>query len=70
MGELPPSSANKLIRRSGNNRVSKNAQKVLSELLSTVGEEISAKALEIANSEKRKTVTARDIRLAKKEVWD
>lgn len=64
------SGMDRIIRRSGNNRVAKKAKKVLSELLETVGEEIAGRAREIAFSEHRRTVSARDIRIAKKQVWD
>jgi histone H3/H4 len=66
MAELPIAATDRLIRKAGAERVSEDAAKALGEILSEVAIDISKQAIDLAKHAKRKTVTARDIRLATK----
>lgn len=70
MVEIPLGAADKLIRRSGNLRVSSEAKRALAELLEHAGSEMARKAADLAAADKRKMVQPSDIQKAKKEVWD
>jgi histone H3/H4 len=54
----------RLIRKSGAERVSKAAAKKLATVLEEYGIEISQKAMEFAHDENRKTIRKEDIRKA------
>ncbi len=70
MGKVSLSAMEKILRDAGAERVSKSAKVALAELLETHGEEVSKKALRFATHSGRKTVTAKDIELAKKSGKD
>jgi len=65
MPVLPLARVEKLIRKAGAERVSKDASKELALVLEERAVEISAKAVKLAKHAGRKTVTAEDIRLAR-----
>ena len=65
MAMLPLARVEKLIRKAGAERVSRDASKELGLVLEEQALEISAKAVKLAKHAGRKTVTAEDIRLAK-----
>ncbi|MBS3132066.1 NFYB/HAP3 family transcription factor subunit [Candidatus Woesearchaeota archaeon] len=57
----------KLLKESGAERVSDKAKSALKTAIEEKGEEISQKAIKLANHAGRKTVKADDIKLAVKE---
>lgn len=61
---LPNKAIDRIIRRCGANRVSKDAPIELGAHLEKISREISFKAIELANHAGRKTVRGEDIRLA------
>jgi histone H3/H4 len=65
MAVLPLARVEKLIRKAGAERVSRDASKELGLVLEEQALEIAAKAVKLAKHAGRKTVTAEDIRLAK-----
>jgi len=65
MAVLPLARVEKLIRKGGAVRVSRDASKELGLILEERAAEISAKAVKLAKHAGRKTVNAEDIRLAK-----
>ncbi len=66
MTDLPIAAVDRLIRKSGAERVSEDAAIELSKILSEVAADISKQAIELAKHAKRKTVTGEDIQLATK----
>lgn len=64
MDELPMSPVDRIIRKSGAERVSKEATELLAEILEDEGEKIAKKANELAAHSGRKTVKREDIRMA------
>jgi histone H3/H4 len=65
MSVLPLARVEKLIRKAGAERVSRDASKELGLVLEEQALEIAAKAVKLAKHAGRKTVTEEDIRLAK-----
>jgi histone H3/H4 len=61
---IPTAVAEKIIRKAGAERVSRDAAKLLAEILEKKGFEISQKAILLAKHAKRKTITEEDIKLA------
>ena len=61
------SSMEKLLKKYGAPRVSEDAKQALSEALEEVGKKIGEKSLSFANHSCRKTIKAKDIKLAVKE---
>jgi histone H3/H4 len=61
---IPIATAEKIIRKAGAERVSRDAAKLLAEILEKKGLEISQKAILLAKHAKRKTITEEDIKLA------
>ena len=70
MQEFSLASMDRLIRRAGNDRVSKDASIELSAVLEKVGEGIAKEAIRKAEEEGVKTIKERHIRAAMKEVDD
>ncbi|MFW5902284.1 MAG: histone family protein [archaeon] len=66
--QLPIAPVDRVIRRSGADRVSGEAADELAEILEEVGTEVSTQALRLARHAGRKTVTAEDIRLASRQL--
>ncbi len=63
---IPIAAAEKIIRKAGAERVSRDAAKLLAEILEKKGLEISQRAIALAKHAKRKTITEDDIKLAEK----
>jgi histone H3/H4 len=61
---IPVAAAEKIIRKAGAERVSREAAKLLAEILEKKGLEISQRAILLAKHAKRKTITEEDIKLA------
>ena len=61
---LPLAAMEKLIKKAGAIRVSEDAKEALREYLEEKGQEISSKAIVLAEHSKRRTVKREDIRLA------
>ncbi len=71
MAEFQRSKIDELIRKSdGGLRVSEDAKDAMSFLLESLAFEVSRQAAAYAQAEKRKVVTASDVRRARKELWD
>ncbi|MCD6522380.1 MAG: NFYB/HAP3 family transcription factor subunit [Candidatus Diapherotrites archaeon] len=66
MGDLPRAAVERLIRNAGAKRVSASAAEALAEVLEDVAMDIAAEATLLAKHAGRKTVTAKDIKLAAK----
>ncbi|MFP4005785.1 MAG: histone [Candidatus Hadarchaeia archaeon] len=64
MSELPTAAVDRIIRKSGGQRVSKSAARELAEILEEKGMEIASDAVEFTEHAGRKTVWDKDIRLA------
>lgn len=65
---LPLAAVDRLIRKSGSERVSESAAEELAQILEDVGIKISQKASELSKHANRKTITGPDIRLAHKNL--
>ncbi|KXB06236.1 histone [candidate division MSBL1 archaeon SCGC-AAA382C18] len=66
MVELPTAAVDRIIRRSGGQRVSEKAAEKLAELLEEKGLEIAKEAVKLTDHAGRKTVRDTDIILANK----
>jgi histone H3/H4 len=64
---LPLAAMEKIMRAAGAGRVSEDAKAALKEVLEDIGQEIAAKANQLALHSGRKTIKASDIKLAAKE---
>ena len=69
MPEFPLTSVEKMFKNHGAQRVSHDAKEELSNLLESIGLEVANAAAYLASKEKRKTVTAKDIKKANNELW-
>lgn len=67
MNDLPLAPIDRLIRKSGADRVSEDASVAMSEIISDFVEDLSTHAFKLAKHAGRKTITAEDIQLAAKE---
>ena len=66
MTELPIAAVDRIIRKTGAQRVSESAARELAEVIEEEGMEIATEAVDLAEHADRKTVRAEDIRLASK----
>ncbi len=64
MAEISKAAVERLIRKAGAKRVSKDAVEALIDVLEDIALDISAQAVRLAIHAKRKTVTAEDIKMA------
>lgn len=64
---IPLAAMERLLKKAGIERVSRDAKEALKEILEDYGAKIGKKSLEIAKHSGRKTVKGRDVRLASKE---
>jgi len=62
---IPLAVMKRLIKKAGAERVSDSAAMALGEVLEDAGTAISEKAMKLARHAKRKTVTGKDIKLAR-----
>lgn len=63
---LPNAPIERIIRKAGAERVSKDAVDELREAVEKVGDEVSREAIEMAEHANRKTVKATDVKLSMK----
>jgi len=63
---LPLAAMDKIMKQSGANRVSDKAKVALKNVVEEIAENIAQKAVQLASHAGRKTVKARDIKLAAK----
>jgi histone H3/H4 len=68
MGELPVSATVRIIRKATNMRVGRDAGVLLAEILEEVGNDLASEAGKYAKHAGRKTIKARDLKLAYKGV--
>ncbi len=64
---LPLAAMEKLLKQGGAERVSDKAKAALKQVLEDIANDISSKAIKLANHAGRKTIKAEDIKLAVKE---
>jgi len=64
---LPLAAMEKIMRAAGANRVSEDAKTALKDVLEDIGQEIAAKANQLAIHSGRKTIKASDIKLASRD---
>jgi len=67
MNDLPIAPIDRLIRKSGAERVSEDASEAMSKVIVEFVQDLSAQAYKLAKHAGRKTITAEDIQLAAKE---
>jgi histone H3/H4 len=63
---LPLAAMEKILKQSGADRVSDKAKVALKNVVEDMADEISVKAIQLASHAGRKTVKARDVKLAAK----
>ena len=63
---LPLAAMEKILKQCGADRVSDKAKVALKNVVEEIADEISQKAIKLANHAGRKTVKARDVKLASK----
>jgi len=63
---LPLAAMEKILKKAGANRVSEDAKEALSEMLEGIGENLSNKAVKLAQHTGRSTVKGVDVKLAGK----
>jgi len=63
---LPLAAMEKIMKNKGADRVSDKAKEALKEVVEEIADQIAVKAIQLANHAGRKTVKARDIKLAAK----
>ena len=64
---IPLSSAEKILKMSGADRISDDAKIILRDTIEEIAEEIAEKASKLASHAGRKTVKSEDIKLAAKQ---
>jgi histone H3/H4 len=67
MNELPIAPIDRLIRKSGAERVSEDASEAMAGIISEFVNDLSSQAYKLAKHAGRKTITAVDVQLAAKE---
>ncbi len=67
MGELPLAPVDRLIRSQGAKRVSEEAVEEFSEVLEEIAADLAAESAALAEHAGRKTVKAKDVRLASRK---
>lgn len=67
MGELPLAPIERILKKAGAGRVSKKAAKEFASVLEDIASELAAECAALAKHAGRKTVMAKDVRLAKKK---
>jgi histone H3/H4 len=63
---LPLAAMEKLLKNAGAERVSESGKAALKDMLEEKGDEIAAQAVKLAQHAGRKTIKARDVKLASK----
>ena len=63
---LPLAAMEKLLKKAGAERISESAKIALKDMIEDIAEEIGSHAIKLAHHAGRKTVKARDIKLAAK----
>lgn len=64
---IPLAAMEKILKNGGADRVSDKAKAALKAVLEEIADEISGKAVKLANHAGRKTIKSRDIKLAAKD---
>jgi histone H3/H4 len=65
MGIIPAAAMERVLKRAGAKRVSENAKRALSEVITDIGVQIGEQAIKIARNCGRKTVLDSDIKMVK-----
>ena len=68
MAELPLATVERMLREAGAKRVSKEASKAFAEYIEQLTKSISIEAGEFADHFNRRTITEKDVNLAKKRL--